>query len=78
MPGLPDALAMICYEAIFPNETPMRVGDTAHVGYILNLTDDAWFGRTAGPYQHFAAGAAARRSNSACRWCASPIPGFPR
>ncbi len=54
VPGLPDALAMICYEAIFPNETPMRVGDTAHVGYILNLTDDAWFGRTAGPYQHFA------------------------
>jgi apolipoprotein N-acyltransferase len=52
--GLPDALAMICYEAIFPNETPLRVGDTAKVGYILNLTDDAWFGRTAGPYQHYA------------------------
>ena len=51
--GLPEALAMICYEAIFPNEAPMRVGDSAHVGYILNLTDDAWFGRTAGPYQHF-------------------------
>ncbi len=54
VPGLPDALAMICYEAIFPNETPVRSGATASVGYILNLTDDAWFGRTAGPYQHFA------------------------
>ena len=52
--GLPDALAMVCYEAIFPNERRARDGDTAHVGYILNLTDDAWFGRTAGPYQHFA------------------------
>ena len=52
--GLPDALAMVCYEAIFPNETRLRDGDTAKVGYILNLTDDSWFGRTAGPYQHFA------------------------
>ena len=52
--GLPDALAMICYEAIFPNEGPVREGGTASVGYILNVTDDGWFGRTAGPYQHFA------------------------
>jgi apolipoprotein N-acyltransferase len=52
--GLPDALAMVCYEAIFPNEGRARDGETAHVGFILNLTDDAWFGRTAGPYQHFA------------------------
>ncbi len=52
--GLPDALAMVCYEAIFPNETRVRDGETAKVGYILNLTDDGWFGRTAGPYQHFA------------------------
>jgi apolipoprotein N-acyltransferase len=52
--GLPEALAMVCYEAIFPNETRARTGETARVGYILNVTDDAWFGRTAGPYQHFA------------------------
>lgn len=56
VPGLPDALAMVCYEAIFPNELRTRDGETANVGYILNLTDDAWFGRTAGPYQHFAQG----------------------
>lgn len=52
--GLPDALAMVCYEAIFPNEGRVREGETANVGFILNLTDDGWFGRTAGPYQHFA------------------------
>lgn len=52
--GLPDALALVCYEAIFPNEWPARTEATARVGYILNLTDDAWFGHTAGPYQHFA------------------------
>jgi apolipoprotein N-acyltransferase len=52
--GLPPALAMVCYEAIFPNEGRVRDGETAKVEYILNLTDDAWFGRTAGPYQHFA------------------------
>lgn len=52
--GLPEALPMICYEAIFPNEGPAREGDAAKAGYILNLTDDAWFGHTAGPYQHFA------------------------
>ena len=54
IPGLPDALGMICYEAIFPNEKPARTGEAASVGFILNVTDDAWFGRTAGPYQHFA------------------------
>jgi len=52
--GLPDALAMVCYEAIFPNESRVRDGETAKVGFILNVTDDGWFGRTAGPYQHFA------------------------
>jgi apolipoprotein N-acyltransferase len=52
--GLPEALAMVCYEAVFPNETRVRDGETAKVGYILNVTDDGWFGRTAGPYQHFA------------------------
>ena len=52
--GLPDALAKVCYEAIFPNEGRVRDGDTASVGYILNITDDGWFGHTAGPYQHFA------------------------
>jgi apolipoprotein N-acyltransferase len=54
VPGLPDAIAMVCYEAIFPNEWSVRGGDAHHAGWLLNLTDDAWFGLTAGPYQHFA------------------------
>jgi apolipoprotein N-acyltransferase len=54
-PGLPDALPMVCYEAIFPDELgALFGGGRGRAGFILNLTDDIWFGRTAGPYQHFA------------------------
>lgn len=55
IPGLPTALALICYEAIFPNEfgrTPGAQADPPR--WLLNVTDDAWFGLTSGPYQHFA------------------------
>ena len=48
---LPPAGPIICYEAIFPHE----VIDEAHrPGWILNVTNDAWFGTSTGPYQHFA------------------------
>jgi len=53
-PGLPTALALICYEAIFPNERGERLDDPDPPRWMLNVTDDAWFGLTAGPYQHFA------------------------
>jgi apolipoprotein N-acyltransferase len=53
-PGLPDAWPMVCYEAIFPDELGSFFGGgRGRAGFILNLTDDIWFGRTAGPYQHF-------------------------
>lgn len=39
---------MICYEVIFPGEVALP-----EVDFILNLTNDAWFGNTPGPYQHF-------------------------
>lgn len=39
---------MICYEVIFPGEVAVPQAD-----FILNLTNDAWFGNTPGPYQHF-------------------------
>ena len=39
---------MICYEVIFPGEVAVPGAD-----FILNLTNDAWFGNTPGPYQHF-------------------------
>jgi len=55
LPGAPDALAMICYEAIFPSEWGRaRRGEAERARWLLNVTDDAWFGQTPGPYQHFA------------------------
>jgi apolipoprotein N-acyltransferase len=55
VPGLPDALALICYEAVFPQEigSIFRPG-VRRAGWMLNVTDDAWFGVTPGPRQHFA------------------------
>ena len=54
VPGLPTARALICYEAIFPNERGEALDEPDPPRWILNVTDDAWFGLTAGPYQHFA------------------------
>ncbi|HLX98775.1 MAG TPA: apolipoprotein N-acyltransferase [Roseiarcus sp.] len=54
VPGLPDAMPLICYEAIFPIELGSLVTGAERPGWLLNVTDDAWFGLTPGPYQHFA------------------------
>lgn len=42
---------LICYEAIFPG---FPVSGANRPAFLLNVTNDAWFGRTPGPYQHFA------------------------
>jgi len=52
IPGLPPAIPLICYEAIFPAEIIPQGSERA--GWILNITNDAWFGLTPGPWQHFA------------------------
>jgi apolipoprotein N-acyltransferase len=52
IPGLPGAAPLICYEAIFPGEILPRDGQRA--GLMINVTNDAWFGLTSGPYQHLA------------------------
>ncbi|MGH6954099.1 MAG: apolipoprotein N-acyltransferase [Alphaproteobacteria bacterium] len=50
-PGLPPVSPLICYEAIFPG----RVTDPARrPGWMLNITNDAWYGTSIGPHQHFA------------------------
>ena len=54
VPGLPTARALVCYEAIFPNERGAPSDETDPPRWLLNVTDDAWFGLTAGPPQHFA------------------------
>lgn len=48
--GSASALPLICYEIIFPGAA--GYGDT-DADFILNVTNDAWFGNTPGPYQHF-------------------------
>jgi len=47
----PPATALICYEVIFPQ----AVVDPAEPrpGWLVNITDDSWFGPWAGPSQHF-------------------------
>jgi len=54
VPGLPDAMPLVCYEAIFPIEIGDIFSGAERPRWLLNLTDDAWFGQTPGPYQHFA------------------------
>jgi apolipoprotein N-acyltransferase len=45
----PKFIPLICYEAIFPN---IIVDENAE--WLFNVTNDAWFGDTIGPYQHYA------------------------
>jgi apolipoprotein N-acyltransferase len=49
VPNAPRMLPLICYEAIFPGDVVER---NDRPGWIVNLTNDGWFGISTGPYQH--------------------------
>ena len=50
VPGAPKMLPLICYEAIFPGAA---VPHSERPGWLVNVTNDGWFGISSGPYQHF-------------------------
>jgi apolipoprotein N-acyltransferase len=64
LPAAPAFSPLICYEIIFPGEVlPGNPGadnpgsgdlaaEKLRPGFLLNVTNDAWYGRTPGPYQH--------------------------
>ncbi|MET4699657.1 apolipoprotein N-acyltransferase [Constrictibacter sp. MBR-5] len=49
IPGAPPVSPLVCYEAIFPGRVTEPEPPPA---WLLNVTNDAWYGRSAGPYQH--------------------------
>ncbi len=51
VPSAPPTSPLICYEALFPSETIAPAGPRP--GWLLNITNDSWFGASSGPYQHF-------------------------
>jgi apolipoprotein N-acyltransferase len=51
LPGLAPAGVLICYEAIFPHDL---VDQKERPAFLINVTNDGWFGRSSGPYQHLA------------------------
>ena len=46
---------LICFESIFPELSSEEVRRGA--GVLVNITNDAWFGNSSAPYQHFQMGA---------------------
>ena len=48
VPGAPPAGPLICYEIIFPGEVTAE----PRPGWLVNVTDDSWFGPDTGPMQH--------------------------
>jgi apolipoprotein N-acyltransferase len=51
IPGAGMVGAQVCYEAIFPGET---IDPNHRPDWLVNVTNDGWFGRSTGPWQHVA------------------------
>jgi apolipoprotein N-acyltransferase len=49
VPGAGTVTPLICYEVIFPGQ----VTGEPRPSWLVNMTDDSWFGPNAGPMQHF-------------------------
>ena len=45
-----NILPLICYEIIFPN----LIEKYSKYNFIINISEDAWCGKSIGPHQHFA------------------------
>ena len=56
VPGAPRVSPLICYEVIFSGAvTPSGTKGMPRPEWLLNITNDAWFGVSSGPFQHLAA-----------------------
>jgi apolipoprotein N-acyltransferase len=51
--GVPGVQVLICYEALFPGVTSAGAAKSGlRPAWILNISNDAWFGEGSGPLQH--------------------------
>ncbi len=49
--GVPPFSPLVCYEAVFAD---FATHHSMRPAWLLNVTNDGWYGNTPGPYQHFA------------------------
>lgn len=49
-PHIPSWSGLVCYESIFPSEVVSKSAPRPE--WLLNVTNDGWYGNSAGPYQH--------------------------
>ncbi len=50
LPNIPPFGILICYEIIFPHQI---INPNHRPEWLINLTNDGWYGISSGPYQHF-------------------------